>query len=125
MVVLNRLCYASGNSEWGAANPTKATAIKRVDNYGHGFLRGGAQAVFASGITSVGYVLKGLFQGSSSMTMSSLFWTDPSRTRSYRFGFTSSRTSGARAVMDPYARHRYYRSVIGRLADTVGDWRSG
>ncbi len=33
VVVLNRLCYASGNSEWGAANPTKSTAIKRVDNY--------------------------------------------------------------------------------------------
>ena len=23
VVILNRLCYASGNSEWGRANPTK------------------------------------------------------------------------------------------------------
>ena len=23
VVVLNRLCYASGNNEWGAANPTQ------------------------------------------------------------------------------------------------------
>ncbi len=53
VVVLNRLCYASGNNEWGAGNPTKDTAKKRVDNYGYGFLRGGAQAVFASGITGV------------------------------------------------------------------------
>jgi hypothetical protein len=57
VVVLNRLCYASGNSEWGASNPTKSTAIKRVDNYGYGFIKGGAKAVFASGISSVGYVL--------------------------------------------------------------------
>src|SRR5262249_14786060 len=75
VVVLNRLCYASGNNEWGAGNPTQATAIKRVDNYGYGFIRGGAQAVFASGITSVGFVLKGLFRGSASMTMNSLFWS--------------------------------------------------
>ena len=48
VVILNRLCYASGNNEWGAGNPTKATAIKRVDNYGAGFLRTGARAVFAA-----------------------------------------------------------------------------
>jgi hypothetical protein len=125
VVMLNRLCYASGNSEWGAANPTKSTAIKRVDNYGAGFLRSGAKAVFASGITGMGYVLRGLFQGSSSMTMRQLFWSDPSRTGSYKFGFTSSRTSGASAQMDPYKPHRYYRSVIGFLGLTVGNWRSG
>ena len=34
VVILNRLCYASGNSEWGSANPTKTTAKKRADNYG-------------------------------------------------------------------------------------------
>ena len=80
VVVLNRLCYASGNSEWGSANPTKATAIKRADNYGAGFLRAGAKAVFASGITSPSYVLRGLFRGSASMTMAQLFWTDSNRT---------------------------------------------
>lgn len=125
IVVLNRLCYASGDSEWGSANPTKSVAIKRVDNYGAGFLRGGAQAVFASGITSAGYVLRALYRGSASMTMSQLFWSDPARTRTYRFAFTSTRTTGATALMDPYAPSRYYRSVIGRLTTTVGAWRSG
>ena len=125
VVVLNRLCYASGNNEWGAGNPTKSTAIKRVDNYGFGFLHGGAKAVFASGITNVAYVLKGLFRGSSSMTISQLFWTDPSATRSYRFSFTGMRTGGTAALMDPYAPSRYYRSVIGVLSTTVGAWRSG
>ena len=125
VVVLNRLCYASGDSEWGAANPTRSTAIKRVDNYGAGFLRGGAKAVFASGITSVSYVIRGLFRGSASMTMDQLFWTDPSRTSSYRISFASSRTPGTAARMDPYAPSRYYRSVIGWLSTTVGSWRSG
>ena len=125
VVVLNRLCYASGNSEWGASNPSKSTAIRRVDNYGYGFIKGGAQAVFASGITSVSYVLKGLFKGSSSMTMHSLFWSDPSRKVSYKINFNSARISGVSARMDPYARNRYYRSVIGRMGTTVGQWRAG
>jgi len=124
VVVLNRLCYASGNNEWGAGNPTRSTAIKRVDNYGHGFLKGGAKAVFASGITSVSFVLKGLFRGSSSMTMVQLFWSDPKATRTHRFTFTGIRMAGTIAHMDPYAAGRYYRSVIGFLGTTVGAWRS-
>jgi hypothetical protein len=82
VVVLNRLCYASGNNEWGAGNPTKSTAIKRVDNYGAGFIKGGARAVFASGITNVSYALKGLFKSSASTTLNKLFWADPSKTGS-------------------------------------------
>ncbi len=70
-------------------------------------------------------MLKGLFKGASSMTMASLFYTDPNRTMTYRFGFTSNRLSGVTARMDPYRLHRYYRSVIGHLGTTVGDWRSG
>jgi hypothetical protein len=125
VVILNRLCYASGNNEWGAGNPTRSVAMQRVDNYGAGFLRGGAKAVFASGITSVAFILKGLFKGSAAMTMSQLFWTDPTATRSYRFSFTGTRSAGATALMDPYAPSRYYRSVIGKLGTTVGAWRSG
>ncbi len=125
VVVLNRLCYASGNNEWGAGNPKKSTAIKRVDNYGHGFLKTGAKAVFASGITSVRFVLRGLFKAAGATTFSELFWTDPSRTRDYDFQFASVRTPGASAIMDPYAPHRYFRSVIGFLDTTISDWRSG
>lgn len=123
VVVLNHLCYASGNNEWGAGNPVESTAIKRVDNYGAGFLRGGAKAVFVSGITSVGYVLHGLFKGPAAMTMKQLFWSDPARTVTYRLGFASVRTPGARAAMDPYAPNRYFRSVVGFLDTTIGDWR--
>jgi hypothetical protein len=124
VIMLNRLCYASGNSEWGSANPTKSTAIKRVDNYGYGFLKGGASAVFASGITNIGYVLKGLFKGSSTTTMAGLFWSDPKATKTYKFSFQSTRLAGVTARMDPYAPSRYYRSVIGRLGTTMEAWRS-
>jgi hypothetical protein len=121
VVILNRLCYASGNSEWGAANPTKSTAIKRVDNYGAGFLRTGAKAVFAEGLHSVKYVLYGLFK--TNRTMTEIFWSSPSATRTYRFSFASSRTTWAKALMDPYAPSRYYRSLIGSLTMTAADWR--
>jgi hypothetical protein len=125
VVALNRLCYASGNSEWGASNPTKSTAIKRVDNYGYGFIKAGAQAVFASGITSVGYVIRGLFNSSGSTSMAELFWKDPNKTADRWFKFASARIDGVSARMDPYKPSRYYRSVIGRLSTTVGDWRAG
>jgi hypothetical protein len=123
VVVLNRLCYASGNNEWGAGNPSLKTAKKRVDNYGFGFIKAGAQAVFASGITDVSYVIKGLFTASGSTTMSDLFWSDPTRTVDHKISFSSRRINGVSARMDPYKPHRYYRSVIGRLSNTVGDWR--
>lgn len=125
VVVLNRLCFASGNNEWGSGNPTVKTAKRRVDNYGYGFIKAGAQAVFASGISDVSYVIKGLFAGSKSMTMSSLFWSDPSKTVRYKISFASRKLNGVDVRMDPYKPHRYYRSVVGRLNTTVGDWRSG
>ena len=81
--------------------------------------------MFASGITSVGYVIQGLFRGSASTTMAELFWKDPTRTGSYKLSFKSVRTTGAAARMDPYKPNRYYRSVIGRLSTTMGDWRAG
>ena len=87
VVILARLCYASGNSEWGAANPTKSTAIKRVDNYGAGFLRAGAKAVFAEGITDARYIIKNLY--TSNRNMREIFFASPNRTMSYRFHFVS------------------------------------
>ena len=118
VVILARLCYASGNSEWGAANPTKSTAIKRVDNYGAGFLRAGAKAVFAEGITDVRYIIKNLY--TSNRNMREIFFNSPHRTMTYRFHFVSKRTSWAIASMDPYKPSRYYRSVD---RETVGDGR--
>lgn len=123
VVILNRLCYASGNSEWGSANPTKSTAIKRVDNYGAGFLRAGAKAVFAEAISSVSYTIRALFK--TSATMNSIFMAGPSADGTRDFTFVSSRTSWARAHMDPPRAGKYWRSVIGNLGLTAAQWRAG
>jgi hypothetical protein len=123
VVILNRLCYASGDSEWGSANPTKAVAMQRADNFGAGFLRANARAVFAIGIDSASYTLRSLFE--STQSVAQIFKTDPARNLHYDFAFDSRRTSGARVWMDPYAPSRYYRSVVGRLDMTMATFRGG
>ena len=123
VVILNRLCYASGNSEWGAANPTKSTAIKRIDNYGAGFLRAGAKAVFAEAITSASYIIGQLFK--SDRTMDSILMTHPSASGARDFKFTSVRTTWARAHSDPPKAGKYWRSLIGNLTLTAKQWRAG
>src|SRR5439155_22109486 len=47
VVILGHLCYASGSSEPGYADPTQAVAQQRVDNFAAGFLAAGARAVIA------------------------------------------------------------------------------
>ena len=123
VVILNRLCYASGNNEWGAGNPTKAVAIKRVDNFAAGFLRANARAVFAEGIDSASYVLQGIFKGDH--TIGEIFQRAPSWTGARDFKFKSARTPGYTAWMDPYAPSRYYRSVVGKLSLTASSVRGG
>ncbi len=49
IVMLHHLCYASGNSEPGHAQPTVTVARQRISNYAAGFLRTNAQAVIADG----------------------------------------------------------------------------
>jgi hypothetical protein len=123
VVILNRLCYASGNSEWGMANPTKTTAKKRADNYGAGFLRAGARAVFANGIDSISSIIKYLL--TSKHTIGWIFASDPAWTGTRDFKFASNRTNGFTVWMDPYKAGRYYHSVVGRLSLTATAVRAG
>jgi hypothetical protein len=122
VVILNRLCYASGDSEWGAPNPTVSTAKQRVDNFGAGFLRANARAVFAEGINSISYILYGLFR--TSRTVKSIFYSGPSWNGHYDFMFASVRTPGYAAWMDPMSPGRYYRSVVGYFGLTAATFRS-
>ena len=123
VVILNRLCYAAGNSEWGRANPSKTTAKKRVDNYGAGFLRAGARAVFANGIDSISSIIKSLL--TTDRTVAAIFKADPAWTGTRDFKFASKRTKGYTAWMDPYKAGRYYHSVIGKLTLTATEVRAG
>ena len=61
VVILNRLCYASGNSEPGNAEPTVSVARQRADNYAAGFLKAGAAAVIADGHGSADTYIRSLF----------------------------------------------------------------
>jgi len=124
VVILNRLCYASGNNEWGSGYPSRSTAVRRIDNYGAGFLRANAQAVFAEGIDSVSYILYGLFR--TQRTLSQIWWTDPARDGRWDFAFVSARTPGVHGWADPLdGSSRYYRSVIGNVWLTAAAWRAG
>jgi hypothetical protein len=123
VVILNRLCYASGNSEWGSRNPTKSVAEQRADNFGAGFLRAGARAVFAEGITNASYILSGIFDGNRSIA--AIFQGSPSFSGKYDFQFASKRTAGFRVWMDPSSPGRYYRSVVGKFTVTASQVRAG
>lgn len=121
VVILNHLCYSAGNSEPGAALPTKSVARQRIDNYGAPFLKIGAKAVFAEARNEAGYILASLF--TTSRTMSQIFWSSPRATRTYRWSFTSSKTAGATGISDPYSPSHYYRSVVGMLGTTATAFR--
>ncbi len=111
VVIFNRLCYASGNSEWGSANPTRSVAKQRIDNYAAGFLRARARAVFAEAIGSASYILYGVFKTKHSMNF--IFKSHPIGTSGDMFTFASTRTAGKTVIADPKSAGLYYRSFVG------------
>jgi Cell wall binding domain 2 (CWB2) len=122
VVLLNHLCYASGNSEPGNADPTLSTAMQRVDNYGSAFLRAGARAVIAEGHGSINGMIRDLF--STHQTVLDL-WRGQSDYHGHELSFQSSRSSGYSAYMDPDSPSSgYYRSLVGnpdlRTEDVTG-----
>ena len=121
VVILNHLCYSAGNSEQGRADPSRSVAKQRIDNFGAGFLRTGADAVFAEPRGDASYILRDLFK--SSKTMRQIFWDSPQAKHSYSFTFSSTRSKGATAISDPYSPTKFYRSVVGYLDTKATTWR--
>ncbi len=121
VVILNHLCYSAGSSEPGRSNPTLAVARKRVDNFGAGFLRAGARAVFAT-LGDASYLVDALF--TSDQALLDIFWNAPDRTLTYQASFESVRTAGMTVVLDPREPGTYHRSVVGDLSVTASTWRS-
>jgi flagellar hook assembly protein FlgD len=123
VVILNHLCYASGNSESGAADPSVPVARQRVDNYASAFLRAGAAAVIADAHYGLDGYLRDLF--TTSQPIESL-WADQASARGNLVSFPSSRTPGATAYMDPNTpTSGFYRSLVVRTAGTVVSFGSG
>jgi len=122
VVILNRLCYASGNSEPGHPDPDTQTARWRVANYAAGFLAGNASAVLSEGHGSVTDYIRAIFTTDVSLV-------DAWRTggaNGNEFSFASTRTSGATAYMDPnQPGDGFYRSLVTRPGVTTTDVRNG
>jgi putative cell wall-binding protein len=112
VVLLNHLCYASGNSEPGTGEPTDSVARQRVDNYGAGFAKAGAAAVIAEGHGSVTGIIRDLFTTNQSLLDA---WRGQYDYNGNEFSFPSSRTPAYTATMDPESPGSgYYRSIVAR-----------
>jgi len=120
VVLLNHLCYASGNAEGGAPTRSARIARARADNYARGFQAAGASTVFAIGLEHPAYVLRGLFR--SNRTMRQIFWSAPAATPRDRIGFNPKRSRGS-GILDPRGRRYYFRSVVGNLGMRASTWR--
>ena len=123
VVLLNHLCYASGNSEPGRADPSKSVAMQRADGYGTGFLRTGAKAMFVNGSGSLSSIITDLM--TTDMTVAQIFQHDWSFSGAIDFQFASKHTPGSTVWMDPKAPGRYYHAVSGRLTLTATQVRGG
>ncbi len=132
IILLHHLCYASGNSEPGDAEPSLSVARKRADNYAAGFLKAGAAAVIADGHSGAEPYLRALF--TTHQTLESMWRTMPDQ-NGHVTTFASSRTPGATVFQDPNTPTTgYYRSlavsstsvttdevVSGGIGNTSGD----
>ena len=111
VVLLNHLCYASGNSEPGNADPSLSVAMQRVDNYGQGFLKAGARAVIAEGHGSINYMIRDLFTTHQTVLE---VWRNQSNYHGNEFSFPSMRSPAYTGFMDPDSSSGgYYRSLVG------------
>ncbi len=121
IVILNHACYTTGGSEPGRPLPTRTVARQRSDNFGAGFLRAGASAVFATH-SSPSNLLYSLFR--TSRTLTGAFWAMPSTRTTYAYTYSSSRTPGALGILAPYPANQYHDSVVGRIWRTTNGWRT-
>ena len=110
IVLLHNLCYASGNSEPGNPQPTVSVARQRISNYAAGVLASNAQAVIADGHHGPSDYIRALF--TTDQTIERLWRTAPDN-NGHVSSFTSTRTTGVRALMDPEGTSSgFYRSLV-------------
>ena len=93
VVLLNHLCYASGNSEPGLPEGTLDVAKQRVDNYAAGFIRAGASAVIAEAWSSPSYFVRAILGGGRSIQTA---WLKSPSANGHRIAFPSQRSAGLR-----------------------------
>lgn len=117
IVLLNHLCYASGNAEPGMATPTWAVARERVDNYAAGFISAGAQAVVADA-HDISYELK--LSLSTGVNFLSAWRTSP-YAQGHLHALASTRHPGWTNYLDPDdANAGFYRALTTRPTFVTG-----
>jgi hypothetical protein len=122
-VILSHLCYASGAAEPGMANPTLDTAVKRVDNFGAGFLAAGAAAVVAEAHGGPAWYLNAIFRGQG--TIESIWRSHPSF-HGHLQAFAGVRSAGARLYLDPdRPASGYHRSLVVKPGVRTADILAG
>ena len=110
VVLLNHLCYASGNSEPGLPEGTLDVAKQRVDNYAAGFIRAGASAVIAEAWSSPSYFVRAILGSGRSIQTA---WLKSPSANGNRIAFPSQRSPGYVAQMDPAgATSGFERSIV-------------
>jgi hypothetical protein len=110
VVLLNHLCYASGNSEPGLPEGTLNVAQQRVDNYAAGFIKAGAAAVIAEAWSSPNYFVRAILSGTSSIQSA---WLHSPSANGHRIAFASQRSRGYVAQMDPeMSTSGFTRSIV-------------
>jgi hypothetical protein len=126
VVILNHLCYASGNSEPGLGLPSPTTARTRIDGFAAGFLRTNARAVIAEGLGDIKYYIDSLF--TPHLTIDSI-WKSYPGFHNHVSSWVSSRSPDYTSQMDPDLGHPqsdgdvYYRSLVslpGFTTDSIG-----
>jgi hypothetical protein len=110
VVLLNHLCYASGNTEPGLPEGNLAQAKQRVDNYAAGFIQAGASAVIAEAWSSPSYFVKTILASNRSIQGA---WSNAPSANRHRLAFKSERSKGYVAQMDTEtATSGFTRSVV-------------
>jgi hypothetical protein len=110
VVLLNHLCYASGNTEPGLPEGTLTMAKQRVDNFAAGFVAAGAAAVVAEAHDDPDYMLRAVLAGRGGIEAA---WRRAPTANGRTFAFDSRRSPGYIAQMDPErSRSGFTRSIV-------------
>jgi len=112
VVLLFHLCYASGNPESGAKEPTLSNATKRVDNYAAAFIQAGARAVIANGHSHDPYYIGALFTTRQTIDQ---YWRNAPDAHGNVTTYESVRNPGSTFQLDPESPGYYYRSIAGTM----------
>jgi hypothetical protein len=115
VVIMTRLCYASGNSEPGLPEGTLDTARQRVDNYAAGWIKSGARAVIADAFTSPGYYVRALLENRQRVEG---IWRGSPNDHGHQLRYQSKRSPGHIVQLDPDrvspGTSGFYRSLVAR-----------